>query len=1110
MLNFVFGRSGYGKTEYIFNMVKRTVIDDNEEVLLITPEQYSLIAERKLLELLGETSIAKVNNSSFSRLADEVSNVYGKEMLPLLSKGGRAVIMMQAINSCASDFLLFNKRIDSIGFVSSMLKIYDEMKSCNLDGEQISLLCQNIDNVALYNKMSDISAIMTAYDNIINNRYVDTADELTRLYEKIKDKNYFAGKNVYIDGFNGFVAQEYKLLELIISEAKNVIITLCSDGKNLDDSFGLFSYVNNSAKILQKIADKADVKTKHIFLKENHRTKNMALLNIEKYFFDEAEKSSNNNSVEIYAARNIVDECAQLSRQIRTLMRNGFRARDIAIICRDLDTYKEELGYCFRKYEIPYYYDERQPIANQPLVVFIMYLFRCINFSYQSDDILSLLKTGLTDIDNDDINELENYIFLWNINGSKWKKPFDKSTKGLTGEITQSDKEALDRINHTREKIIAPILSFRKAVKNATPIHICEQIYNMLIGFGVDEKIREYAIELGRLNKPVLAAEQGRVWELVMSVLDYLPKTLPDEIISLKELAKLFSLVISCEDMGNIPSGLDNVQLGQADRIRTDNPRAVFILGANEGEFPQAVTGGGLLSEKDRRLLLDNDFKLYSYGELLNIQERYFAYMACTAPTEKLFVSYTSNSKQNAPSEIITTIKNLVDIDEEKNSLSLADIDLVETRVNAFELMSEKYHSNTVFYSSLKKYFEHDEKFSSIKNLAENKDVNINRCEIATRLFSYDMNVSASRIEDYYNCPFRYFCKFGLNARPRIKAEIDPMQRGTLIHYVLENILSKYGSKNLSSMSKSQIKCIVDELIEGYISVNLNNATDFEVRFDYNFKRLSKLIYSVVFHLAEEFCNSDFEAKAFELDIDKDGSVKSQVLNLEDGGTIRIRGSIDRVDTYKKDGTTYIRVVDYKSGNKIFKLSDIIYGLNLQMFVYLFSLYEDKNTTLNGIPAGVLYMHASRELYSFDNKNLISKEINQKEASSFRMKGLVIDDFDGSIAIAMEHELNGRYIPVKYKSNGALMGSLASLAEFGHIEKKVNDLIVNMGDSLHQGLIPKKPIKNASHKNTCEFCDYKDVCASKRNIEYRITEEMSDEQVKKSLAEEYSTDGKMD
>lgn len=152
---------------------------------------------------------------------------------------------------------------------------------------------------------------------------------------------------------------------------------------------------------------------------------------------------------------------------------------------------------------------------------------------------------------------------------------------------------------------------------------------------------------------------------------------------------------------------------------------------------------------------------------------------------------------------------------------------------------------------------------------------------------------------------------------------------------------------------------------------------------------------------------------AFELAIDKDGLVKPEVLNLEDGGTIQIRGSIDRVDTLEKDGRQYVRVVDYKSGNKLFSLSDIMYGLNLQMFIYLFSLSEDKTSDYSGIPSGVLYMHAARNVFHFDSRKDAESSIGAEESSSFKMKGIVISDYDGEIAFAMEHDLNGKHIPVK-------------------------------------------------------------------------------------------------
>ncbi|MCM1285627.1 MAG: PD-(D/E)XK nuclease family protein [Acetobacter sp.] len=1105
MLKIVLGRSGYGKTEYVFKHINQIVKEYDENVLLITPEQYSLVAERRLLTELGEEKISMVNNSSFTRIADEVSREYGYDQLKSLTKGSKAVLMMQAINHCKNKFKLFSKKIDTLTFVNSMIKIYDEMRSCNLNGDLIQSKSENINNVSLNNKLNDISLIMNSYDSLIENRYLDPADNLTRLYEKIKNKNYFKNKNVFIDGFNGFVAQEYKLLELIIAEAKEVIITLCSDGKNMDDTYSLFSYVNNSAKIIEKIALKADVEVKYHILDKNYRTADKALLNLEKNFFDKADfQAENNDSITIYRASSVSDECSNVSRQIRTLLRNGNRAKDIAVITSDLEKYRDELSYCFKKYEIPFFYDERQPIKTQPLVIFIEYLFRCVVYSLKSDDILSLAKTGLTNISIDDINDLENYVYLWNINGSKWKKPFENSTKGFVNEITGADKEQLKKINNTREKIIAPIIAFKKNIKGANALKISEEIYNTLICFNVDDKLREYASELSRINKTALAVQQGKIWDMVMSILDTMPKVLGEEAISIKDFSKLFTLVISSEDLGSLPEGMDNVQLGQADRIRTDNPKFTFILGANEGEFPKNVSLGGILTESDRKILLENDFKLYSYSELLNIQERYFAYMSCVSSTEKLFVSYTSNSKENAPSEIISTVKDSVSNVKEISINDLTDMDLIETKANAFDLMSERYLTNTAFYSSLKKYFENHERYGAVKALAENLDASIKNQDLAKELFDYDMYVSASRIEDYYNCPFRYFCKFGLSAVPRNKAEIDPMQRGTLIHYVLEMVLSKYGSNKLSLMSKSEIKTIIDDLISYYLSNNLGNADDIAIRFNYNFKRLSKLIYSVVYHLAEEFKTSDFEAKAFELDIDRDGSVKPEVIKLKDGGTIQIRGSIDRVDTFEKDGETFVRVVDYKSGNKTFSLADIMYGLNLQMFIYLFSLCEDNNAELTGIPAGVLYMHASRDIFPFNSKSEINSSIASEEDKSFKMKGIVIDEYDGEIAVAMEHELMGKYIPVEYKRNGDLKGNLASLAEFGLIHKKVNSLIAQMGYALHSGNIGRNPVKNKSHKKTCEYCDYADVCAGKRNIEFRITPDFTDSEVKEILAKEYA------
>lgn len=1113
MLELVFGRSGYGKTEYVFSTINKLVQDGNRNILLITPEQFSLAIERKLLTDLKEDGIYAVNNSSFTRLADDVKRKYGSVNLPVLTKGAKLVLMVRAIENTKDKLTLFNKNIDSLSFVKSMIKINDEMKSCNLSSSEISKLSAGITNEILFRKMNDISVIMSNYENLIKDRYVDSADELTRLYDVLRDKNYFANKTVLIDGFNGFVAQEYKLLELIIKEAERVVITLCTDSYENGDDYDLFAYVNNSARIIKKIADKANIPTKFIQLKTNHRANNDAIKCVEENIFttNTTPCVECKNSISIYSASSITDECLEVSRQIRNLLKKGVKASEISVIVRNLDKYREEMASAFKKMEIPYFHDERQPVKNQPLVLFIEYLLRCVNYSLKSDDIISLAKTGLTGISFEEINNLENYVYLWNINGLKWTKPFVNSTNGFVSSISSSDQKLLDAVNKTREELISPILKFKSSIKNADAQTVCKHIYYALIDFGADKKIGEIAEKLFNSDKTALADQQEAVWNMVMDILTQIPQALGSEKITLKEFARLFSLVISSEDLGVLPSGIDNVQLGQADRIRCNNPKAVFVVGANEGEFPQTVSEGGLLTESERHILLENDFKLYSYGEILNLQERYFAYMACCASSEKLFVSYLGNmGKDSAPSEIVTSIKSVfADIKEYKYT-DIDDIDLIETKSNAFELMSENFLINTEFYSSLKEYFSKDPRFAAVKSLALNEQAKIRNAEISTELFGYNMYISASRIEDYYNCAFRYFCKYGLGARPRKKAEINPMERGTLIHYVLEHILSKYGSKKLSLMSEKEIIDCVNDLVSEYFVSVMGNAQDLNERFKYNFKRLSRLIYSVVIHLSQEFKDSDFEAKAFELAIDKDASVKPEIINLADGGTVQIRGSIDRVDTYKKNDETYVRVVDYKSGNKEFNLSDILYGLNLQMFVYLFSLTQDKDADLTGIPAGVLYMHSSRNVFSFDTKKDAGENLSSTENDSFKMKGIVLDVNDGEIAVAMEHDLLGKFIPVKRKKSGELTGQLASLEELGNIHKKINSLIAEMGNELHKGNVSRNPVWNKNHKNVCDYCDFKDVCANSKLIENRICSDLTDSQVKEELAKEYDENAAVD
>lgn len=1107
MITLIFGRAGYGKTEYCFNEINSLVKSGNQDIILLTPEQYNFTAEKRLLTELGESKVNAVQNLSFTRLSNELKRLYGGEALPVLSKGAKAVLMKKAMELVKDDLKVFAGKTKMISFISSMLDIYDEMKSCAKSWQEIRTASEKIDKKLLSGKLADISLIVEKYEKLIDGAYFDSADELTRLYQKLAQTSYIKGKTVFIDGFNGFVANEYKILELIIKDAENVFLTLTTDSFGNNEDYGLFSYINKTAGSVVDIAKQYGVDYNIVQLDVNYRTNDKDLLLCEKELFSMHGRKAEDkpNSVFVYRAKSIADACDYAGLKIKKQLRNGIKASDIAVICRDAQKYRNQLAYSFRKYEVPFFDDERQNIGSQPVIALVRFLLRTVAYSFRSEDILSLAKTGLTALESGDVNSLENYVYVWSISGvKKWSEQFVNSASGFKAELSASDKIALEKLNASREYLYSRLNRFKNSVSNATAADISAAIYNALLAFGANKKLRFLAGDLNNYGRNVLANEQQRVWDLLMEILNDLAVVSGDEKVSVKDYMELFSLMINSEDLGVLPQGVDCVQFGQADRMRADNPKVVFLLGANEGEFPKSVFSGGLLTESDRVILNDNDFSLYSFGETLTYQERYFAYMSVSVASHKLFVSYEGNAKNDAPSSIITSLTALFPNLEITNYEMIPDLELVESRESAFDLMAQRFEENSSFSESLKKYFEKDGRYNAIKQLYSNEEITLHNKENAQKLFGKDMYLSASRLEDYFNCPFRYFCKFGLSARPLQKAKMNAMQTGTVIHYVLENVLSEWGTDKLSAESEAHIKIIVHKYLTQYFETQLGDTAEFTSRFKYQFMRVSQMLYSVLLRLKQEFSNSSFKAEAFELSIDNDGDVKPAVIALENG-SVRIRGVVDRVDTLDKDGVKYIRVVDYKSGKKKFNLSDVIYGLNLQMFVYLFSICSDKSSKYCGLPAGVLYMHASRAVYSVDSVDE-NTAIEKESDSEYKMKGVVLYDEEHDILNDMEDGVKGRFIPVSVDKKGNLKGCFASLEGLGRIAKKINSLVAEMGNNLHAGRIAQNPIDGKGHEHTCDYCDYGDVCAARRFINKREMVPMSDPEVISALEEVHGSE----
>jgi ATP-dependent helicase/nuclease subunit B len=346
-------------------------------------------------------------------------------------------------------------------------------------------------------------------------------------------------------------------------------------------------------------------------------------------------------------------------------------------------------------------------------------------------------------------------------------------------------------------------------------------------------------------------------------------------------------------------------------------------------------------------------------------------------------------------------------------------------------------------------------------------------------------------VESFSKCAFAYYCKYGLRAQPRGVAELDPMQKGTILHLVLQKLLEKYPGKMLLKLTREQRLAEIHAIMDEYLEERMGGRQEKPKRFEYLYNRLADIMDEVAARLAKEFETGSFEPVAFELKIDSDGAVKPYEIMLENGGTLKINGSIDRVDKMEKDSKSYIRVVDYKSSGKAFSLAEVLEGINMQMLIYLFALWQN-GAPLYGdiVPAGVLYMAANAPTANLD-RNAADFEIEREKLKKSKMNGMLLKNLD--VILGMEEDGEGIFIPAKIK-NGELEGTLITLEQMAKLKIKADEILAKMAKALQSGDIPALPAIDAGYKSACDYCDYLSVCGRESGMPARIIPKLKHEE----------------
>ncbi|MBW7573561.1 PD-(D/E)XK nuclease family protein [Caproiciproducens sp. AGMB10547] len=1109
MLRFILGRAGSGKTELLRTELKTMAQAAQKKIMLIVPEQSSFENERAMLRLLGAKDVQRISVTSFSRLADLVFRRYGGGAGRRLDDGGRSIFMSLALEQVKDQLSFYRKNAESTELVGLMISASTELKMCDVTPLDIERAAGDMPQSTLRQKMTELSLILSAYDALVAQSFVDPLDDLTRLKNTLQEHHFFSEYTVALDSFQSFTVQEYHIISLILSQADDLSITLCTD--QLDDpehGMGLFSLVRRTGKNLMQLARRNDVKiASPVVLAGGARFQSKTLAGIEAGVFrcgHAAQECENDGDVVLYEANNLYDESAFVAATIRRLvMEKGFRYRDFAIITRSTDRYRGVLDLALERWEIPYFMDRPQAIDAEPLMRLVLSAFKTVQSGFSSDSVFSYLKTGLTALRTDEISQLENYVFVWGIEGKQWKEDWTEHPRGFAETMTDSDLQRLTEINESRKAVMKPLLRFSSKLRDTDGEGMAAAVYELLQDVGAAEHLKNLAQHLAECGEPELADRQLRLWDLLMTILDQTALVLQKNPVTAARYAELLRLVILANRMASIPQGLDEVTVGAADRTRTGAPKVVFLMGTVQGEFPLSPGGDCVFSDGERRELIRLGLPLNDTLEGTAVQERFLAYAAMSAASEKLYITYPltgpagePNTPSSIPNEVCSVLKNTSVI----NELILPQTYFANAKEPAFELMAQQWKHNTVLSATLKDLFgkrgcEH--RLSAIDRAAQNRPAVFASSEKAKALFGENLHVSATQIEKFYLCRFQYFCRFGLNAKERRAAELDALEYGSLMHFLLEKLFRDAGSAAILQMSPEELKKEILRLLNLYVETKMGGAQNKSPRFVYLFLRLADSAQIIASHIAKELAQSEFHPVDFELAIGADG-IPPLCIPLPDGGQVEIDGKIDRVDLLDRDGISFVRVIDYKTGHKEFKLSDILYGVNMQMLIYLAALLENGGDRYGEVrPAGVLYMPANRPAVSA-SRSTDAEKIEQEAAKKLRMDGLVLDD--PAMITAMEHSGQGNYLPVALKDGvPAKRDHVVSSGELASVMKHIKELVGAMAKELHGGDVSAVPLSGTY--DACAWCPYASVCGHERDDPTREMQQWDRDEVIKELTQ---------
>ena len=1109
-LRFCFGPSGAGKSHRIYEeIMQRAAEEPGRNFLIIVPDQFTMQTQKDLVMRSDRDGILNIDVLSFGRLSHRILEEVGTKEMPVLDDTGKSLVLQKV----AADL---KEQLPAMGSLLHKQGYIHEVKSAISEFMQYGISTQDMDKLitsaqkrgALAMKLKDLKTLYRGFQDYIRDHFITTEETLDVLRKSLSKSKILKGSVVVFDGFTGFTPIQNRLIQELMRVCAETIVTVTigvgEDPYKMDGEQKLFHLSKKTVADLEKLAAEAEVERgEDLFVKggPNRFAKAPALHYLEQNLFRYQYEpyAGEQQEIHMFEALSPREEVHQTALYIRHLIREqGMTYRDIAVVIGDLEGYASYVETEFGQLEIPCFLDRTRGIVLNPMIEYIKSALQLYIKDFSYDTVFHFLRSGMADISREEIDELENYVIRTGARGYRtYSRLFTRRTEELQENAEgseQAEEKTMERLNRIRQQFMDAVEILHMGSQEKAGDYV-SHLYDFLEQNQVQQKLLNYQQQFEKEGDLSRAREYAQIYRLVMDLLDQVYELLGEEEISRQEFADILEAGFGEITVGTIPQNVDRIVVGDMERTRLKQVKVLFFLGVNDGNIPKNASKGGIISDMDREFLIESGTEMAPSPRQQMYIQRLYLYLNMTKPSEQLYLSYAkvnSEGKGIRPSYLIDTVRKLFPAMSVEYPQNRSRLEQIEGKQEGARYLAEElreYVEGTLpeeerqdFYLMYRAY-EADAAGRDLLTRAafrRYRESGLSRI-VARALYGQQLENSVSRLETYAACACRHFLQYGLSLQEREEFGFEASDMGTVYHAVLENFAGKLAESNLTwwDFTEDFAAKAVKESVEAYAATYGETVLYSSARNEYAITRMSRILTRTVLTLQKHLKQGSFQPDDYELSFRFAEDLDSIHVDLSEDEKMHLQGRIDRIDVSEDAEHVYVKVIDYKSGNRKFDLAALYYGLQLQLVVYMNAAMEmesRKHPDKEIVPAALLYYHIDDPTIETPVE-LTDEQINEQILAKLRMNGVVNSDPEVVERLDRYMQDKSVVIPVEKKKDGSFSArsGVLSREEMQLISSYVDAKIRSIGREILDGKIAANPYEKGNEE-ACTYCAYKKVC----------------------------------